>query len=188
VTVPEVGFAEDDRHPSDQRRQNKGTTMNLRQKLTAFAAASVIGIFALADSASAIYTAGTRDKDVAGETVYWNGTRSCTVTAGDPVIVTVNGTRMLRSTGMVTCNSNVRIGLFRAQLGIYPTEQAVQTKTTSNVVGGSQASVVVEIPCRGVMNNSYTGYFEAQIDFTNDNYPDAHLWDFSRWNTRSCNV
>lgn len=163
--------------------------MNIFRKLAIAAFGTATIVLATAGIAGADHTIpsyGDSYYDTAGQDVYM-GAKACTVTAADPVVVTVNGSRRLRSTNTVVCNSTVKVGRFTARFGLQP-NTTLQEKTSAAIVTGTQASFVIERTCNGTINNSFSSFSQVLIDFNLDGYGDAWVSDLSRWNLRSCSI
>jgi len=135
---------------------------------------------------------GDEYHDIAGIT--WKaGGKSCTLTAGNPVVVTVNGARMLRAVNTISCDGIVDMGPFASRLDRYAPDPfspsgPVQEKASVGTVTASKATAVIEISCRNAVNTSYAGYFKVMVDGNRDGVSDMGAYDYSPWNLRSCGV
>lgn len=166
------------------------STTTFARKLATIAAPftfAAVALVATAGAASAdvyVPSIGDATHDAAGQPVYM-GSRSCTVTAADPVVVTVNGTRRLRATNTVACNGSVNMGGFHGVIS-RSSGSVVAEKFASGTVTSSSATFILERACSGSANNSFSTFFEVRLDLNRDGFADADVSDVSRWNLRSC--
>ena len=138
--------------------------------------------------ASAATTIGDLTPDAQGQSVYM-GSVQCTMTAGNPVTVTINGVRNIQSTNSLSCNAPVTVAGLASLAARYG--ETVQTAryrkvVTTNFYNRTSVSVSVTGPCIGAANTSWAGLGEMQLDMNRDGVIDALVKDASFFNLRSC--
>lgn len=148
--------------------------------------ATGIGAGVVASPASAASFIGTWDQDAAGQAVQLGGT-TCTITAGDPVVVTENGVRYVRTSGTLSCSNWVNVG------GIYGSLYSSGGVQTSRTVTGpyynrNSLTLITQRPCNGASNRYWSGLTEFAVDLNRDGYVDAYVRDASLANLRSCGL
>ena len=117
------------------------------------------------------------------------GSVQCTMTAGNPVTVTINGVPNIQSTNSLSCNAPVTIAGLASLAARYG--ETVQTAryrkvVTTNFYNRTSVSVSVTGPCIGAANTSWAGLGEMQLDMNRDGVIDALVKDASLVNLRSC--
>ena len=141
---------------------------------------------ALAAPASAYPIIGNTAQDGTAQSVYM-GSVSCSVHSSEPVTVSINNVRYVRTISSLSCNSPVHVRGIAAALS---TGGSVATKRT---VGGpyynhTSMTLVADRACNGVGNRYWAGIAEFQVDMNRDGYLDALVQDASLSTLRSCGL
>lgn len=144
------------------------------------------GVFGPSASASAYTVVGNSVPDSANQAVSV-GSVACTVNGGDPVVVTVNGRRFVRSTAYLSCNAPVHV---RGAASALYTNGSIVTKRVAvgPFTNRTTLSVISELPCNGSANRYWTGYGEFELDMNRDGVVDRNVGDASLANLRSCGL
>jgi hypothetical protein len=146
------------------------------------AAASV----ALATPASAYPTIGNTVQDSGAQGVVM-GSVYCTVNSSDPVVVSINNVRYVRTVASLSCNAPVHARDVGAALY---TGGAVVTKriAAGPYYNRTSLSVIADRACNGVGNRYWAGIAEFRLDMNRDGYLDALVQDASLSTLRSCGL
>jgi hypothetical protein len=149
-------------------------------------ATAALGVGALAPSAAAYTHIGNSTPDAGAQGVSW-GSTYCTVNGGDPVVVTVDGVRHVRSTALLSCNAPVHVRA--AASGLYTNGTMVTKRiATGPFYNRTSLAVIAQRPCNGSSNRYWTGYGEFELDMNRDGIVDFNVSDASLANLRSCGL
>lgn len=138
---------------------------------------------------------GDTNGDRHGQHAYWD-TAHCGLIANDPAVVTINGTRYLQTAGKIACEG-ASIEQLRIEVVSYSangsgtstpsSSTAVVGMKSAGAVSDDQASLVLRLPCRNWGLTSYATYFTVEVESDRSGQT-ATVFDFSRFNGRSCSV
>jgi len=162
--------------------------MKFRTRFFALAIAVMATVAIGANAAHAEWFVSTGSHDYDGITVVASGTK-CTIVTSSPVVDASSGVRMLKAVGTVSCERPVNLGWAVGQLrNTAEVPLYVKSAFGSSWYYGSQASLVMQTPCRNAVNTSYASSFEIHIDGDRNGVSDIGAIDLSVFSLRSCGI
>ncbi len=118
----------------------------------------------------------------AAEAVSTDG--ACTVSAGNPVVTTVNGVRTLQAFGTVRCS--VPVTAIDTFGGIQAGDGTVVKSAFATTYNTYTQNFLLRIPCRSAVNRYYRSFLDVDVYYGNGYV--SHQVDVTPLNLRSCGV